>query len=208
MYHISAGACNNRILNKHQQKTGQTTRKLLAAARRIFSRDGFEASRIDDIARAAGFTRGAFYAHYKTKEDLFFALLEERAALWMEQLRGRLADCSTDDQITAALRETYIASLSDKQWPILLLEFKLYAIRHSRKRARLAEGHRRIRNRLKLEKPAKWLTSDEKREHLRFGLEALMSGLVLQMQYDPPSLSKHDAEAVLQTCFNVLIGKL
>jgi AcrR family transcriptional regulator len=56
-------------LNKHQQKTEETRRKLLAAALRIFARDGFERSRLEDIAAEAGYTRGAFYANFATKED-------------------------------------------------------------------------------------------------------------------------------------------
>lgn len=200
-------------LNKHQQKTEQTKRKLLAAARRVFSRDGFDGSRIDDIARLAGFTRGAFYAHFKSKEDLFFALLEEQSEIWMERVRTKLSGNPTDEQVLAVLRESWIAGLSDSQWPILLLEFKLYAVRHRRMRARLVEAHRRIRNRLKLEKiraclPERWVNDATKREHFRFGLEALMSGLVLQMHFDPSSLKREDAETVLRTCFDVLTKDL
>ena len=42
-------------------------------------RDGFEAARIEDIAAASGHTRGAFYANFETKEDLFLALLEQQS---------------------------------------------------------------------------------------------------------------------------------
>ena len=55
----------------------QPARKLLAAAEKTFARDGFEAARLEDIASLAGYTRGAFYANFKSKEDIFFALLEE-----------------------------------------------------------------------------------------------------------------------------------
>ncbi|HUE01503.1 MAG TPA: TetR family transcriptional regulator, partial [Bryobacteraceae bacterium] len=65
--------------NKHQQRTAATRQALLDAARRIFVRDGFAAARIEDVAAATGHTRGAFYAHFHTKEDLFFALFEQEA---------------------------------------------------------------------------------------------------------------------------------
>src|SRR5947209_3933413 len=64
--------------NKHQLKTDQMRRKLLRSARKIFARDGFEAARLEDIAADAGHTRGAFYAHFESKEQLFFALLEQQ----------------------------------------------------------------------------------------------------------------------------------
>src|ERR1700758_2952101 len=79
--------------NKHQQRTAATRRALLDAARRIFSRDGLEACRIEDIAAATGHTRGAFYAHFPTKEDLFFALFEQEAGDRLRDLRSVMERC-------------------------------------------------------------------------------------------------------------------
>ena len=79
-------------LTKHQQRTEATRRALLRSARRIFARDGFEASRIEDIAAAIGHTRGAFYAHFKTKEDLFFVLLEEEGKRRLGEVRSVVGD--------------------------------------------------------------------------------------------------------------------
>src|ERR1700683_4739597 len=67
---VKAGA------SRQQARTDATRRKLLLAAERIFARDGFEAARLEDIAGLAGYTRGAFYANFRSKEDIFFALLE------------------------------------------------------------------------------------------------------------------------------------
>jgi AcrR family transcriptional regulator len=47
----------------------------LLAAEQTFARDGYEAARLEDIAARAGYTRGAFYANFASKEDIFFALL-------------------------------------------------------------------------------------------------------------------------------------
>ncbi len=49
---------------------------MIRAAEKIFARDGFEAAKLEEIAAEAGYTRGAFYANFDSKEDLFFALLE------------------------------------------------------------------------------------------------------------------------------------
>ncbi len=77
--------------NKHQQRTAATRQALLDSARRIFARDGFEAARIEDVAAGTGHTRGAFYAHFRTKEDLFFALFEQEAERRIQQIRAALA---------------------------------------------------------------------------------------------------------------------
>src|ERR1700678_1656229 len=65
--------------NKHQVRTEETQAKILNAAQEIFSENGFEKTQLEEVAARAGYTRGAIYAHYASKEDLFLALMEQRA---------------------------------------------------------------------------------------------------------------------------------
>src|ERR1700685_2851593 len=64
--------------NKHQVRTEKTQAKILQAAEAIFSEQGFEKTQLEEVAARAGYTRGAIYAHYASKEDLFLALMEHR----------------------------------------------------------------------------------------------------------------------------------
>ena len=57
-----------------------TRRALLDTARRLFTRDGFQSTRTEEIAEQAGLTRGALYHHFRDKEDLFRAVHEEVVA--------------------------------------------------------------------------------------------------------------------------------
>jgi AcrR family transcriptional regulator len=186
--------------NKHQQRTDATRRALLKSARRIFARDGFEACRIEDIAAATGHTRGAFYAHFQTKEDLFFALLEQEAGRRVDQIRTALARCTNPQDRLAALREFYVGRITDSRWAMLMLEFKLFALRHPSLRRKLAATHRRIRASLQLEDIAK--TCDEPRKAV---LEAILSGLALEHAYDPERLSRHQSTALLGSLFDALV---
>ncbi len=52
--------------------------ELLAAAAEVFAERGFQAASIDEIAHRAGYSKGAVYWHFRGKDDLFLALLEER----------------------------------------------------------------------------------------------------------------------------------
>ena len=130
--------------NKHQQRTEHTRRKLLDAGLRVFARDGFEAARIEDIAAASGHTRGAFYANFETKEDLFVVLLEEQAVKRVGELSAVLERSKTAQAALKALRAAYLERANDPRWAMLTLEFKLFALRHG-KHAKLAAPHRRIR---------------------------------------------------------------
>jgi AcrR family transcriptional regulator len=127
-------------------RTAATRCKLIAAAGRIFARDGFEAARLEDIAAAAGYTRGAFYANFADKEELFFALLEawigERVAELDDLLRNEAPNPAAKLRI---LRRYYAQCAKDRRLVLLSLEFSLYAIRHPSAHARLRVRKRRMR---------------------------------------------------------------
>ena len=212
---VTAGAgselpANGARPNKHQQRTEATRLALLESARRIFARDGFEASRIEDIAAATGHTRGAFYAHFSTKQDLFFALLEQESNRRTQQVRAAM-ECQQDpEQRREALRKFYVNLISDRQWVMLLLEFKLFALRHPKLRAQLARTHRRIRSSLKLDVidrllPERLRASRESGELRRAALGAILDSLVLEHAYDPRRISEAQVIALLKRLFDVLL---
>ena len=197
-------------LNKHQQKSETTRRKLLAAARRVFARTGFEATTIDDVASEAGHTRGAFYANFKSKEDLFFVLLEQQAARNVDVVRRRLELCTTDEERMEQLRDHYVQRAADRAWSILLLEFKLYALRHGRMRAKLVRSHRSIRTKMKLDEirrllPVKFQNGRKSHDVHRAALEGILSGLVVEQAYDPIAISESQVASVLGTLFDVVV---
>ena len=207
---VGTGTASVREQTKHQKRTEATRHALLEAANKIFSRDGFEASRIEDIAGATGHTRGAFYAHFNSKEDLFFALFEQEAGDRLRGLRSTLEACPDADGRLRALRRFYVSRVSDRQWVMLALEFKLFALRHPKLRARLARTHRRIRESLKLEIISKLIpelmkSGRESREVRRVALEAVLNGLVLEYAYDPETISQAQATTVLGRMFDLLM---
>ena len=61
----------------NQERSRTTQDKLVAAARRLFEQHGYANTAIDDIARAAGVTRGAIYHHFGGKQPLFRAVIED-----------------------------------------------------------------------------------------------------------------------------------
>jgi len=190
------------IQNKHQEKSEATRAKLFRAALRVFSRDGFEAARIEDIAAKAGFTRGAFYAHFPSKEDLFFALLEDELRKRSDSMLRALKQAPTPEARLDTFREYYVTHASDQAWVLLILEFKLYAFRHRNIRARLVRRFRDLRERIRWEGPQElWPETMSSDKPL---LIAALSGMVLQRAYDPDSLSEADLDSLLRRLFDLL----
>jgi AcrR family transcriptional regulator len=61
-------------------RRARTRAQLLEAAARVYARRGFESATLDEVAEEAGFTKGAVYDHFGSKENLLFALLDEHLA--------------------------------------------------------------------------------------------------------------------------------
>ena len=61
-----------RFVDKEEKK-----KALLAAARKVFAKKGFAATKIDDVAREADIGKGTVYEYFRSKDDIFFALYEE-----------------------------------------------------------------------------------------------------------------------------------
>jgi AcrR family transcriptional regulator len=123
--------------NKHELRTRETRELLLQAAKTVFVRDGYEGAELGEIAALAGRTKGAIYAQFKSKEDIFLALVEEHMLRNRAQAEKLLAESATIDGNTAALRLFYLNLAKDQEWALLILEFKLFAIRHPESKKRL-----------------------------------------------------------------------
>ncbi len=61
-------------------RKAQTRERLLEAAAQVYARRGFNGATLEEVASEAGFTKGAVYAHFGSKENLLLALMEEHLA--------------------------------------------------------------------------------------------------------------------------------
>jgi len=124
----------------------QTHTRLLKAAAQVFSLRGFEGASVDEIAETAGFSRGAFYAHFTNKEALFLALLDQclaDEALALQNLFER--EESLAARLTAASRWTPPVLENPLAWRVLVTEFLLHAARHPEVQEELAARYRQQR---------------------------------------------------------------
>src|SRR5882757_5028208 len=61
---------------RQTERSAATIGAILAAARRLFAEEGFEATSIDAIAASAGVAKGAVYHHFQSKEEIFTRVLD------------------------------------------------------------------------------------------------------------------------------------
>jgi AcrR family transcriptional regulator len=176
-----------------QDRAIKTRQDLLKSARSIFARDGFEGARLQDIAEAAGKTRGALYAHFKDKEDLFFALIAEDLVRDDAVFRRKLRPDSSREERIVVLTDHLEALVHDRKRALLYVEFKLYAARRPRKQRRLAELHAAMCDQgapRKVEFVPELATADAaQRRRVIASFGALLDGLTLNHYFDPVGLT-------------------
>src|SRR5580693_7962663 len=101
---------------KPQERTAVTRDLLLRAAEQVFARVGYERAQVEEITEAAGFSKGALYAHFKSKEELFLALYETKIASSLSTLRHALDSTPTREGKIDAFRRFYIDLSKEKRW--------------------------------------------------------------------------------------------
>lgn len=124
----------------------ETRRRVLAAAAQVFARRGFAAAALEEIAEAAGYTKGAIYYNFTDKECLFLALLDDRVEANLQAVVATLDRHEQGPNQDSALDATIEQRRArDPQWCLLMTEFWLYAMRHPAVQERLAEHQHRLR---------------------------------------------------------------
>jgi AcrR family transcriptional regulator len=199
--------------SKQRLRTTETQARLLNAAEEVFVRDGYESAQLDEIATRAGRSKGAVYTHFKSKEDLFLALFEHRTRSYINRLVNTLQNCTSRKQSLEAFREFYVGLVQDRIWPILTLEFKLYALRHPESKERLRkafEMSKGTHDDATYEQLFGQLTRDKKRDnHLSLiALGPIVSGLILESHFEPEDLSDKALRRILGRIFDALFPAL
>ena len=119
----------------------RTRAALLEAAARVYARNGFAGATLDEVAAEAGYTKGAVYAHFGSKENLLLALLEEHFARDVaEQLALFDRERLTWERPFAGSDRWMQRLLEEPDRFRLFVELWAHAQRDERLRARLAEG--------------------------------------------------------------------
>jgi AcrR family transcriptional regulator len=167
----------------------QTRERLLAAARHAFARGGYGGASVDAIAAEAGYSKGAFYSNFKSKESIFLELLGHHMSMEAEQLTRLIEAGSTGDQILDSL-DSWLEHLNaDGDWALLSMELQLQARRSASFAAEYEALYSRHRARLGGLVDRLFAVSGKRPpappEALAAALMALSHGLVLQRTESP-----------------------
>jgi AcrR family transcriptional regulator len=129
-----------------ERRRAITRQTLIDAAAMVFARDGFHSASLDEVAKTAGFTKGAVYSNFKSKEDLFLAVLDDRVERQFVIITEALDTSSHDrEEQLPRLAGAIHSQMWDDNWSMLFLEFVLYASRNDKARTKLVAFQRKSR---------------------------------------------------------------
>jgi AcrR family transcriptional regulator len=192
----------NAALTREARKE-QTREAIIAAATKLFARQGIEATSLDRIAKEIGLTKGAIYSTFASKDDLVEAVATANAV----SVGGDLL-FDPDVPLREVLRSLALEVMAvrkklTRDQFILYLELTLYERRHrswgrrvlEENRAALAEDLPRFEEAMK-----------KRRERLPMSIEeffnalnAVAVGVVIALERDPDSLSKESVLALFES---------
>lgn len=112
-----------------QEQSEANRKKILTSARDHFERSGYHDASVDGIAEAAGFSKGAVYSQFGSKDELMLAVLEasiEQRQRASDQLAQTLGP---DAHIEQVMRDAFAVSLNSSAWQAALTEFRIHAWR-------------------------------------------------------------------------------
>ncbi len=174
------------------EKNEATTSALFAAAAETFAERGFEVATMDEIAERAGLSKGALYYRFKTKEDLFLALLDQRCSAYLEHLERPADAVDSSTAEWAPLATMFLRVAREGTWPRLFFEFVSYSSRSARARRELVKRTRALRGAMKrmIEAQAAQASADlpVSAADIALALTALGNGLALERLADPQTV--------------------
>ncbi len=177
-----------------KRRREETREKLLQSALTVFATHGYERATVDEIVRDAGFSKGAFYVHFESKEDLFWAMLEGRIDYLQDAMRGAMDTTqSVADNQRRILEAIFALDKKDKHWPALFVEFVAHAARNERVREKLNEMYQRW-HRFSVEMLEEGRAAGRVRKDLDLDFiasvtMALIEGSLMQSRLAPESVS-------------------
>jgi AcrR family transcriptional regulator len=173
-----------------QESRALTRARLVEAAGQVFAGKGFYGASVEEIADRAGFSRGAFYSNFDSKEDLFLAVLDAHIESELDLMTQALGEDPSQEVVLEFLHSQSVRrSKQGRQWTLLWAEFWLHVLRRPELAPKLAARQKKARAAIAriIESRCRQLgiVPTMPPEDLASLILAVDDGLVLQEHLDP-----------------------
>ncbi len=168
--------------------------RLLDAALSVFAAKGYHGASLDEVAEAAGFSKGAVYSRFQSKADLMLALMDRVVRERVARVEA-IAESTQDYTLEAFQRANWDDLANARDWLLLTIEFRVHAFRDPELRARYAGFEKRHRD-VMTDAILARLPGDRSSKHAKHAAQeaarvllALGAGAMLSAATDPDGFS-------------------
>lgn len=179
----------------------QTTQRLLEAAEKLIAKKGLEAASVENIAAAAGYTRGAFYSNFSSKDDLFIELLRRDHQKATDQMTALRNSGVPVDELQSGARSIYSQMYRNNESFMIWTEARMLAARNTRFRTKLnalmAEKRGQVAEFIRYFYARVGVTPPMPPEDIAMGFMSLAEGVKLYLMSSPAEMTPPTAEALL-----------
>jgi AcrR family transcriptional regulator len=200
-------ASDSKLKKRTRPTRDQTRARLLEAASEVFAEHGYDRASLDDVAAAAGLTKGAVYSSFASKDELFYALMRERIGERLALVAAAVHRQTTLEDTTrdaAAVLAELIFSRAE--WQLLFIEFWARAVRDPSLRKEFARQRRDARELIArfIEQQDAQLGIDlpAPADQLAVAVLALSNGVAIEQLADPDTVDP----AVFGTTLGLLLN--
>jgi AcrR family transcriptional regulator len=197
---------------KRQRPTrAQTRQRLLKAAGEVFAQRGYDRASLDDVATAAGLTKGAVYSSFAGKDDLFYALMRERIDERLALATAAVERQATVGEITRDA-SSGLAQLmsSQRDWHLLFIEFWARAVRDPELHHEFARERRSVRGLIARFLEARAAEAEinlpAPADQLAVAVLALSNGIAIEHLADPDTVDPSTFGVVLSLLLDGLLA--
>lgn len=165
-----------------EERKQDTRRHLIQAGIEAFAKMGFNGASIDKIVQEAGYTKGAFYAHFASKEELFLTIFEDKLQTDIDTFATTFQTPSSVEKFIEHMSEQFYEHDDERRiWDLLRMEFVLFAMRDEKMRKALSDVVKRSIDRFKQDLSAIYKTSEPPMplEQLAWMIVSFESGMAI-----------------------------
>ncbi len=164
----------------------------MAKAMTLFERKGFAGTTVAEITRRAGYAKGSFYRHWRSKAELFLHIVEAKLKAHRERRDARIGKARDLDGAMHVIWDFLEGIMEDRNWSRNMLEFTVLAARDEGLRAELARSSNRLSNEVFAPLVQRHLETDFPAEKMGALNTALFEGFLIHAALGTGALDVND----------------
>lgn len=170
----------------------------MKSAVRLFGEKGFVATTVQEIAYRAGYAKGNFYRYWRSKDDIFLDIMENRLKEYREKRKEGLEKAKDVSEVMSVIVDFLETILDDKDWSRVFLEFTIYSFGKEEVKKKLNNSNYRLSTDLFAEILQPFYQDTESAKKLGALITALFEGFLIQKALNSKVIDKGDLrEAIL-----------